>query len=422
MSLPARPSPVRRATLALAVLLLALFVAPASGLAAVELKGTFAGPIADNSVCTAEPRDPIYGNTAWNPAAPPTTSNAPAVEDIVRRNEAGAHADYCVAYRLTPFMSASRAPTAEYPADPATDPSTGDDQRRIVVDTPEGFAAAASAVPACSNADFGVGTTAVVNCPQSQVGDALVRVHIGLAAGLTLPLVLGEAATGIFNLEAGPDEAARLGVVIDTGLLPPTKFIVRVVFTGGQQNRLRSIVETAPRTLVDGAGVEQQIYVESVGLRFWGTQAAHPEMTGTAFAETGTECGTSLTGNFTITTYGNTPAAPSPVTSDDTAAPHQLSGCDALEFPGDVDVTTTERSPSTPTAAAVRLTLDQNPGTENATALLQAARVTLPDGLDGRGQCGITCGIEIGVRFVQHDKEWLAVEGARQRDPLALAS
>lgn len=381
MHRPPRNPFTRRLSVALTTVLLGLAACPAASTAAVELQNTYAGPIADGGACTAEPPNAVFANQAFNPAAPPDGANIPSTDDIVPRNEAGAHADYCVAFNLTPHIAPPRVATPEYPADPATDPIDGDDPRQIVVDTPEGFAAAASSIPVCSDADFGTTNHDPVNCPDSKGGDALVRVHLGVAPGASLQIVAGASATGIYNLEAGPNEAARLGIVIDTGLLPPSKFIVRVVFTGGQHNRLRSIVDNPPREIESG-GTIVPIYVESVGLRFYGRNTAHPGMVGDAFAENGTQCGTPLSGDFTISTYGDRPNATTPVTSSLTSESHTLSGCGALDFRPDVSVDTTQKAPAVPTEAKVAVNLGQNPPAQNATALLKDAVVTLPDGLE----------------------------------------
>ncbi len=106
---------VRRA-LAPALPLLALCALAPAAEAAVELRHTYAGPITASSPCTAEPRNAIYNNTAFNPAAATSFFNGvnlPSVSDVVSATQAGAVADLCVGYALTPdYHAEPRQPGA----------------------------------------------------------------------------------------------------------------------------------------------------------------------------------------------------------------------------------------------------------------------------------------------------------------------
>lgn len=399
-------------TLTLAALAFAaafLSVAPAG--AAINVISSYAGPIQPDTFCTAEPRAAAFENLAFDPTKPANyggpangvATNIPSIDDMQPDLRAGAHADYCIAYTLTPDSSPfGRTLAPDYTPDPATAPVTGDDQETTVVDTPLGFAGNAASIPRCSDAVFNTGAAGLgqYGMPQcaanTRVGDVFLRLSMfnEFIGAIAIKLWKNYSATPtgtpayIFNLVPGPDDLARFGVAVDPLQADVTRFVIRVGFVGtGKDRRLRSTVEDAPRTacrLRDCNAAPLPLYVESLGLRFWGETglSSHPELHH-AFAENGTQCGVDLSGNFNITTYAGIQAARS-------SAPHQLTGCDdpELTIRPSVDVTTTETTPSTPTGVKVNVALGQNAGNAKGTALLKDAAVTLPPGLELGAQVG----------------------------------
>ncbi len=373
------------------------------------IQGAYVGPIAPTSACTAEPKTSWNANTTFNPAAPVDVwDNRPSVDDIVPDRRAGANTDYCVAFRmgtnLHPGLTTSRFGTPDRPLSagapehqsafdvaPTVDangivPGSGDDMAGTVIDLPEGYVGAPAAVPTCSAAQFAVGNPSAVTCPENtRVGDAMVRIQlVFFDSGEDNPspgqLVLGDNA--IYNLEPGPDEVGRLGVTVQPiETVGAAKFIVRLVLAPGGR-RIRTITEQLPRTVASewnertGAVSESwRIRVESVGLKIWGSNAAHPSMPGD-FSQNTTACDVPQQADFNVTTYFGTASALQ-------TAPHLLTGCDGLPFAPSVEVQTTEKTAATPTGLTVRLKLGQGrAGDGRLPAVLRDAAVTLPQGLE----------------------------------------
>lgn len=407
--------------------------AAVAGPGAVELTGAFAAPIAgDEPRCTPEPGGRlIYGTQVpFDPSKPITgpegigtgypgspdyvPANMPSTATISPVLQAGASTDLCLGFTLTPNMEAGFVrgpgnPTArrlqETPAVPDVDAThvldggEGDDLRDAVIDMPAGFLGDPDGVGQCASDAFGVGNYAEPTCPAaSQVGTAFVRLSTLLAGVLRQHLVLGglpNASGGfaggqVFNLEHGPNELGRLGIVISpVNGIAPSKFTVRLTLAPDGSGRVRAITENAPRRLysaedvvdgqlVDGA-VPDALYVESIGIRAWGAKADHPTLAAD-YAEWGTDCSAPLSTDIAVTTYGGTQ-------SRATSSGFTLTGCDALPFDPSVTVSTAERRPAVPTATTVQVALGQT-ASGLKSALLKDATVTLPAGLEIGAQAG----------------------------------
>ncbi len=391
----------------------ATVVAPTTPGGGVAPEGT--GP---NLVCTADPRNRLYGNDPYDMTAPwDAQRNNPSSDDIVRDLQAGKSSDMCVGFALTPNVE-ENVIGADYDADhawrvqPAASPFPdvpethvwdvvdevpvdGDDMRDIEIDLPAGYAGSPASVGTCTDAQFGEGNFKDVTCPAAtQVGDASLRLSLGFGALVFHgPMAIGK----VFNLAPSPNEVARLGAVaspdpiIDGGA--PSKFIIRITLAPGT-GRLRAIVKNAPRQLhgddqMDAEGhitppeavnTYLPLYIEGVGIRIWGSKAAHPTLAAD-FGETGSNCTDPSQADLKVTTYGGH-------TSTNASPAFTPAGCDQLEFHPSVDVTTTERRAGVPTGVSVKLNLGQQSGTELRVAALRDAAVTLPAGLELGAQVG----------------------------------
>ncbi len=432
-------------TLVLAALTLAALT-PTSAQAAVELRTAVAEPVAASSPCTAEPRDAIYRNTAFNPALATdffNGQNLPAREDLVPDRRAGASTDFCVGFSLTPdFTPLNRfayQPGPSDPLDPSTDKVTGDDMDDIAVTLPAGYAAQLASVPACSDAQFGQDAATVAErapdpfaitwptdvgpatCPaESQVGEAAIRVSTNLLDVHTIIGTGRKPATGpcgrsicvarswIYKLQARPNELGRLGVQVTPpiGADYPSKFTVSLTLAADGSGRVVANALNAPRYVVYQDAL-LDIYVETVAMRMWGSKADHPSLPAD-FSQNATTCSAPGSADVAVTTHGGPPVfdpdtyvvlpdPPSyvPTRSSRTAPAFALTGCDALPFAPAVDVATTERRPGVPTGVEVSVRLGQStdgPGT----ALLKDAEVTLPKGLELGAQVGTS---EAGLRL-----------------------
>lgn len=411
---------------------------PATATAAVELRTAVAEPVTATSPCTAEPRNAIYANTAFNPAVATdffNGQNLPARENLVPDRRAGASTDFCVGFTLTPdFTPLNRFaydPSPSDPLDVATDKVTGDDMEDIAVTLPAGYAAQLASVPACTNAQFGHDAATVAeNAPDpgaitwpadvgpatcaaaSQVGEAAIRVSTNLLDVHTIIATGRKPATGpcgrsictvrswIYKLESGPNELGRLGVQVTPpiGADYPSKFIVRLTLAPDGSGRVVATALNAPRYVVYSDAL-LDIYVETVAMRMWGAQADHPTLPAD-FSQNATSCAAPGTANIDVATHGGPPvfdpdtyaSLPDPDTyvptrSSLTAPGFTLTGCDTLPFSPAVDVTTTERRPGVPTGVEVNVRLGQS-ASGPGTALLKDAEVTLPEGLELGAQVG----------------------------------
>lgn len=386
------PRVVRRslaAALATAGLLLG---SAATAQADVKLTGASAKPITAASRCTAEPKDAIYSNTAFDPALGTdyfNSQNLASLDDLVADPRAGATTDFCVGYTLTPdfnMLTRQRSPIPPpEERDPRTDKAHGDDQRNVSVDLPAGYAADLRSAAVCTEDQFGPdalpygwwdwdwethvweipeGSDLATCPPASQVGEAGVRVStsvLDVHTNIQNRVIADDCTvrctttpqTQIYNLEAGPNELGRLGVQImpPTGADLPSKFIVRLILAPDGSGRVRAVVNDAPRGNVYGGPMD--LYIETVVMRMWGSKAEHPTMAAD-FSENSTRCSTGHAIDVDVETYGDStyPDDPKwgPVFSNASSAPFTLAGCDALPFVPTVDVNAAEQTPSTPTA------------------------------------------------------------------------
>lgn len=329
-----------RLSAATVTLALALCVGPADALSArdvvtkpLTLQRSVATPVTASSPCTAEPRDALYANTSFDPAAFTEYSaavNLPSADDMERMTDAGRFADLCVAYLLDPYVGALRPGLAIAAPDIAnnltTKPTSGDDTRDVAVTLPAGYGARLAAIGQCTDEEFGTApdyyaawadrgrgpnyfvstdpTTPYERAPMwdslaqcadnALVGEAVARTATefsvlpgvivggpGVEHGFddnfdTVPVA---PKGGIWQLTPGPNDLGRLGVQLHlNGLIDPIKFTVRLRIAADGSGRVVSLVERAPRLaklLIPGGGL-RPAYLEGVALRLWGSAAEHP--------------------------------------------------------------------------------------------------------------------------------------------------
>ena len=404
------------------------------------------GPAGRNPFCSPEPKTLFYGTQAFSTAntlrAYPSgypgdsgyiPSNEPSLADMVPEQQAGSHTDLCVGFSLTPNADPSiiKTPTKStglkiqstppFPdvpetrvADDAGASVEGDDMDHIVVDLPAGYLGTLATIPTCeADTEFGADNSAPVTCAtNTQIGDAFVRVNNYILGSLRIqPLLPGSP---IFSLSHTPDELGRLGIVFNPfSGVAPVKFTVRLTLVPDGSGRIRAIVDQAPtasyllndvgaagKVWRDGTGdvlaagdprigelqpdaKRNPLYVESVGLRIWGSKADHPTMPAD-FGELGTQCNAQHSSTFDVKTYGGDESTMQ-------SPPIQFTGCDQLDFRPSVDVTTTERRPGAPTGVDVSVNLGQNAG-GRTTALLKDATIRLPKGLELGAQVASVAG------------------------------
>lgn len=405
-----------------------------------------------NPYCTADPNSLFYGTAAFNPASalkinssqlPDSPSyspaNLPASTHLVRSNTAGSYSDFCVGFTLSPaaetwlirapgYLSGPRiADPNPYPdvpgaglLDDALQASDADDARRVVIDLPAGYQGSPASVPQCDpETGFGISVYSNPSCPAaSQVGDAYVRVNLLLNGGLKLHLPI--PGTPIYNLRPGPNELALLGVAVQpVSGVAPVKFTIRLSLAPDGSGRIRAITDDIPKLTyltrdIGAAGEEWGVgsgtildpgdprigtvepgailnpfYMESVGIRSWGSAAAHPSMPAN-FGELASSCTTEQRADVQVDmTQGDH--------LESSATAPNLTGCDQLSFAPTVDVVTTERRPGVPTGVTVGVNLPApSPTASRASALMQQAQVTLPEGLEVGGQIASgTGGLEL---------------------------
>jgi hypothetical protein len=474
---------VRRVALALAAPLLAAAAIPSAAGAAIEVTSVFAKPVdpttvtvpqpgstiaADNDryLCTPEPRghwelgtfnafDITQATSSGQgyPAGPgyPASSpfvapNLPAREDLTPALQAGANADFCFGFTLTPNMQpevvrtpsnmgavAKRLNDPDHPI--ADDPNThtfetvsgtrqpvdGDDLKDVTVDLPAGFAGDPDNHPTCSAGEFGLGNYKAVStaCDAAVLGNVYARVWLALVStnsGVPTPSMLtagGQVrpasnlanAGMVYNLEHGPSELALLGLAIApaTGVAP-AKLVLSLSLT--PDGRIRTVVKDAPRAVYarNSANITNfdandnllptarpsTFYLESLAIRIWGAAADHPDSPYT-WPSSATARTSGLTRDFAQwgTRCGSDLTATvsmktySGHTSNGTSDPVQMTGCSALAFTPSVEVATTETRPGVPTGATVRVNVPQSAsGAPLGTAMLRTAKVTLPKGLE----------------------------------------
>lgn len=353
-------------------------------------------------------------------------SNMPSSADLVQDRRAGLSNDLCFGFSLTPNMQPEYVLREGYASgkryqatpplpdvdathlalEPDKTPIDYDDLKKAVIELPEGFVGDIDGQAVCTDEQFQADTLSGLKsdtdgvpddpmCPDAaQVGTGYIRVNL-LLDSLKLHNVLGGSTVAkptsweggrVFNLEHGPNELGRLGITaIAASGVAPAKFVVSLKVT--PEGKVVGVVDNAPRRIwrkadtevVDGKRLPKNnhpgwpIYVESVGIRAFGSKADHPNMA-KDFAEWGTNCTKPLSAKASVTTYAGT-------TSSIESDPFTLTNCDQLPFLPSISVTTGEKRPGVPTSAAVKLSLGQTTSGPRS-ALLKDAVVALPTGLE----------------------------------------
>ena len=380
------------------------------------------------STQNADPADnyPQSGTPTPSPTNPTyVPANMPSRDSLAPALQAGATNDLCFGFTLTPNVQPDfikgpsnsngvrlqddpKAPDVDdthvsTDVDGFASSNDGDDLKNIAIDMPTGFLGDPDGGTICTDAQLKLGTYEPAACPAaSQVGTAYVRLSTWLSPTLRQHLAVGGAPNSIglglldggyvYNLEHGPNELGRLGLELQPiNGVAPVKLVIRLLFTPDGSGRIRTVVQDVPRRIyltseIDSAtkqpkaGARQQpLYVESVGVRAWGSKAEHPVLS-SDFAQWGTDCSSPLSAKAAVNTYKG-------VRSEMESPAFQLTGCDALPFLPSVDVSTTEKRPGVPTAATVKVGLGQTTSGPQS-ALLKDASVTLPQGLELGAQVG----------------------------------
>ncbi len=152
----------------------------------------------------------------------------------VPKTQGSSRSDFCIAYAV------------DNPAGPS-----GDDMKRLIVDTPRGYSGNPDVLPQCTNAQFNYANqTSNVSCPgTSQVGD--VRANIRVSTILLGTQSLTNVPGRVFNLEHTGNEVARLGIILDPSFIgipqPKVKILVRITFRPSPDLGLRSIIDISRR-------------------------------------------------------------------------------------------------------------------------------------------------------------------------------
>lgn len=414
---PRRRRLARRLALALSAPLLA---APAAADASpIALQTTFAQPIASaNRVCTAEPRALAYGTTNYNVGSALSytsdglpgpgyyvPANAPSWLDLEPALLAGARSDLCLGLTLPPNVEPSVIRTLSTPGDrlqdspawpdiaethvvpdPPGDPAPdGDDLRGLRIDLPEGTGLGFAGQTTCAASDFDAAGYAAPSCPAgAQVGEALVRLsvwHAAQARHLALP------AAKLYLLAPDAGGLPSIGLTVQPlPSLAPLKLVLRTELSPA--GRLRLTADDLPRALYatsdvlgDGSltqgAVAKPTYLESLGLRLWGSRTDHPTLAADLAAST-TDCSAPAPAAIAATTYAG-------ATSTDAPAALALSGCGGLDYDPSVTVVLDDPRPSAPTGATLTLELD-GAGAGRLDARTTGATLTLPAGLRLGGQ------------------------------------
>lgn len=391
-----------------------MLAAPAAQASSIELQSAYAGPIsATNRVCTAEPRALIYGTTNYNAGSALSyasdgfpgpgyyvPANAPSLLDLEPALLAGARSDLCIGFTLPPDVETPLIRTLADPGDrlqdtpawpdlsqthvvpeaPGDPAPSGDDPRRITLDLPTGTGLAFADQATCSTEQFAAERYSADACPAaSQIGEALLRLSVwqgGSARHLPLP------AAKVVLLPRGPDDVARLGITIrPLPALAPIKLVLRATLTTAGRLRLRA--DDLPRELYEATDVQGDgtlapgatplpTYLESFGLRLWGSRDNHPTLEADLAAST-TDCSAPATATIKVETYAGTTSSLEP-------AALTLSGCSGLDHDPSATVTLDDLRPSAPTGATIRFAL-QGAGGGRVWARTRSAALTLPAGL-----------------------------------------
>nr|MDQ3724767.1 hypothetical protein [Actinomycetota bacterium] len=282
-----------------------------------------------------------------------------SVSSSLSTHQAGAHADFTVAFRLTEKEGVPYART-----------------RDIEVHLPPGLIGNPQAIPRCTVFQLG-NTIDESECPiDSQIGVSEITLG-GVNAGTFLE--------PIYNMEPpGGDIVARFGLF--AGLYP---MLINVRVDPTDYSLIASI-EGAP-SAADLIAASTTIWgVPATGIhdayRITPKEAANSEappggrksgLPEAPFLSNPTDCDTARQVSVTVASYP-LPGAP----STKTAPFPQLIGCEALSFAPEFVATPTTREAAAPTGLEAELTIPQDETPKGqATSTLKSAVVTLPEGL-----------------------------------------
>ncbi|MDO9357059.1 MAG: hypothetical protein Q7T55_25400 [Solirubrobacteraceae bacterium] len=322
----------RRPAVALALMLLAV-VAPSTASAKASISQFAAGPLAPTEVC-----DPNL-----SPERMATT--------------AAARTDFCVAFYFD-----------------GGPPSTGDDVRTTIANTPQGFLATADTSPQCTLAQYAVETKEKSNCPENtQVGEGEARIRVDIGFGQT---IYQTVKAKIWNLEHSKDEVAGIGIELRPALGPfelsPIKLKSRTTLRPNPDVGLTTIIDGQPREATIPVLGNRPIALDGFFLRFWGSKTDHPSMP-QSFALLGSDCSKDQLSTITGVTYSGE--------QTNATDSYRLTDCDKAPFGVQTKVTTSERRPDVNTSVTVELSVDQNEDPK-VTANMGKTVLTLPAGLE----------------------------------------
>lgn len=361
-------------------------------------------------------------------------ANTISRDTLTKKLDAGSVNDLCFGFTMTPnvetrvLRNASKPTGARVQNDPEVaddadthvdDDQANDDLKSAVIDMPVGFVGDPDSVATCSDADFQATNYLPVTCPlDAGVGTVFARVTTklispnrssGAPPGATYSPIYSHLTIGgkpnflvdptnpnaidfrdggrVFNLTHGPNELAKLGVVIQPAEgIGPVKVVIRLVLAPDGSGRVRALVDNAPAVAYTNGYIDEatgellpdarpsQIYLESFAVRAFGSKAFHPTLS-KDFAEFGTDCSTPFAATASIETYKGVKSS---MTTDESL---RLTGCESLPFLPSLSVETTEKRPAVPTGVKVKLGLGQTTSGPKS-ALLKDAIVKLPAGLD----------------------------------------
>jgi hypothetical protein len=311
------------------------------------------------------------GGLGGTASADPSEYGIESASATASTNQAGAHPDFTVAFKL------KREPDGKLPST----------TRDVSIELPPGLLANPNAVPKCSAAQL---TTTDVEdpsnetgCPQaSQVGITEIEVFFGGGVRTLFEPV--------YNMESpGGDVVARLGFIAE--LFP--------VFINAH---LRSDGDYGATVKAEGASSVASLI--SAATTTWGVPAAesHDAQRITPYEATHnngapdtpsgkrpsglvpapfmlnpTRCGVAREIKITATSYG-LPDQP----SEKTVSLPPVSGCGALDFDPSLTLTSTSREAAMPTGLDSELTVPQNEAPNDfSTSQLRYAKVELPEGM-----------------------------------------
>ncbi len=252
-------------------------------------------------------------------------------------------------------------------------PSTGDDVKSTIADTPQGFLATADTSPQCTAEQLAAESKNPSTCPaNTQVGEgeAVVRVDfMGVIINQTIH-------AKIWNMQHSPDEVAGIGIELAPELaglqLPHIKLVARTTLRPNPDVGLRTLIDGQPREANLGSLGTHPIALDGFFLRFWGSKTDHPSMA-ESFSFLGSDCSVDQVSRIRGVTYKG----------DETLAEdrYRLTECDKVPFGVTTTLSTAERRPDVNTGATVTLSVDQN-FEPRVTGNMKKTVLTLPAGLE----------------------------------------